>query len=152
ASRVDRASTAARLHLDCLSTPGSDPPSHSDRGGKEQQVKGRTTCLGCLIVAAAVALLAPFPVQAGAANPHRLARVTPAGENRSATGRQDPGQNAAPPTDAGHSYFWADAGIAAAVLAGLLVLGLWGDRAVGGVIFGIERLRVGAARTTSKVR
>ncbi len=35
------------------------------------------------------------------------------------------------------SYFWAEAGIAAAVLVGFVVLGLWGDAAIGGLIFGV---------------
>jgi hypothetical protein len=48
------------------------------------------------------------------------------------------------PTDAGKSYFWADAGIAAGVLTGLLMLGLWGDRAIGGAIFGMQLLCMGA--------
>lgn len=116
-------------------------------------MKGKTTLnLNCLTVAA-VALLAILPVQAEAANsPHRLARATLENELRSVTGPQHLAPNPVQATASGKSYFWADAGIAAALLAGFLALGLWGDRAVGGVIFGIQRLCVGLALPIRKVR
>ena len=116
-------------------------------------MKAKTTLnLKCLTVAA-VALLAILPVPAGAANsPHRPAQATQESELRSVTGSQHPAPNPVQPTGSGKSYFWADAGVATALLAGFLALGLWGDRAVGGVIFGIQCLCVGAAWPTRRVR
>ena len=116
-------------------------------------MKARTTLnVKCLTVAA-VALLAILPVQAGAANsPARPARATQESELRPVTGSQHPAQNPVRPTGSGKSYFWADAGIATALLAGFMALGLWGDRAVGGVIFGIQCLCVGAAWPARKIR
>jgi hypothetical protein len=117
-------------------------------------VKGKMTLnLKCLTVTAAVALLATLPVQAGAANsPHRPARAAVASEFHSVTGPQHLVLNPVRPTGSGKSYFWVDAGIAAAALTGFLALGLWGDRAVGGVILSIQLLCVGAAWATRTVR
>jgi hypothetical protein len=114
-------------------------------------MNGRTTLnLKCLTVAAAVALLATLPVQAGAAaSPHRSVRAPLTSGLRSTTGAQP---NPVRPTGSGTSYFWADASIAAALVTGLLVLGLWGDRAVGGGILGIQLLCASAARGARKVR
>ena len=114
-------------------------------------MKGRTTLtLKCLTVAAAVALLATLPVEAGpASSPHRSSRAPLTSDLHSTTGAQpDPVR----PTGSGTSYFWADTSIAAALVTGLLVLGLWGDRAVGGGIIGIQLLGATAARGARKVR
>jgi hypothetical protein len=120
--------------------------------GKEKQVKGKMTLiLTCLTVAATVALLATPPVRARASSPHRPAHATLARELRSMTGPQQLVPNPVRPTGSSKSYFWSDVTIAAAVLMGLLIFGLWGDRAVGGVIFGIELLCVGAAWMTRNV-
>ena len=43
------------------------------------------------------------------------------------------------------SYFWEEAGIAAAVLTGFVVLGLWGDLAIGSLVCGIGALIAGAS-------
>jgi hypothetical protein len=51
----------------------------------------------------------------------------------------------------GKSYFWSDAAIAGAVLAGIVVLGLWGDVVIGGAIFGIQLFCAGAAIAARKV-
>ena len=112
-------------------------------------MKRRTTLtLKCLTVAAAVALLATLAVEAGAAtSPHRSVPAPVTSVLRSTTGAQ-PDR----PTGSGTSYFWADASIAAALVTGLLVLGLWGDRAVGGGIIGIQLLGATAARGARKVR
>ena len=109
-------------------------------------MKAKTTLnLKCLTVAA-VALLAILPVQTGAANsPHRRAQATQESELHSATRSQHAGLKPLQPTGSGKSYFWADAGLAAAFLVGFLALGLWGDRAVGGIILGIQCLCAGAA-------
>ena len=116
-------------------------------------MKGRTTPnLKCLTVAAA-ALVAMLPVQAEATNsPGRPARATVESELRQVTDSQHPAQSPVRPTGSGKSYFWADAGIAGALLAGFLALGLWGDRAVGGIIFGIHSLCVVAAWPARRVR
>ena len=116
-------------------------------------MKAKTTLnLKCLTVAA-VALLAILPVQAGAANsPHRRAQATQESELHSATRSQHAGLKPLQPTGSGKSYFWADAGLAAAFLVGFLALGLWGDRAVGGVIFAIQCLCVGLAWPIRNVR
>jgi hypothetical protein len=45
----------------------------------------------------------------------------------------------------GVSYFWEEAGIAAAVLTGFVLLGLWGDLAIGGLVWGIGALIAGAS-------
>ncbi len=116
-------------------------------------MNGKTTLnLKCLTVAA-VALLAVLPVQAEAANsPDRLARATLESELRPVTGSPHPAQNPVRPAGSGKSYFWADVGIAGALLGGFMALGLGGDRAVGGFIFGIQCVCVGLAWPTRKVR
>jgi hypothetical protein len=116
-------------------------------------VKARTTLnLKCLTVAT-VALLAILPVPAGAANtPHRPAQATQESALRSVTGSQHPAPMPVQPTGSAKSYLWAEACIATALLAGFLALGLWGDRVVGGVIFGIQFLCLGVAWLTRNVR
>jgi hypothetical protein len=110
-------------------------------------VKGKIAHLKCLTLAAAIALLAIFPLQAGAANsPHRPARAPLASEHRWVTAPQRLVPNPVRPGGSGKSYFWEEAGTAAAVFAGLLALGLGGDRAVSGLIYAIQVLCVGAAR------
>jgi hypothetical protein len=48
------------------------------------------------------------------------------------------------------SYFWEEAGIAAAVLTGFVVLGLWGDLAIGSLVWGIGALIAGAGLIAHK--
>lgn len=48
------------------------------------------------------------------------------------------------------SYFWEETGIAAAVLTGFVVLGLWGDLAIGNLICGIGALIAGAGLIARK--
>jgi hypothetical protein len=117
-------------------------------------VKGKTILsLTCLTVAAAVALLATPPVQARAANsPNRPAHAAMAQKVRSVTGPQHLVVNPVRPTGSGKSYFWSDVSIAAVVLTAFLILGLWGDRAIGGVIFGMQLFWMGAAWTIRNVR
>jgi hypothetical protein len=114
-------------------------------------VKGRKTSLSleCLGLAAAVAVLSAPMVQAragsamtGLSAEGRAASVTVGSHNLART-QLHPKQNSA-------SHFWADAGILAGVLAGIVVLGLWGDVAIGGVIFGVAALGAGALLTARK--
>ena len=116
-------------------------------------MKGKTTLnVRCLTVAA-VALIAILPLHAAAANSRpRPAQATQESELRSATGSPHAGPKPVQPTGSGKSYFLVDAGIATALLVGFLALGLWGDRAVGGIIFGIQCLCVGAAWPARKIR
>jgi hypothetical protein len=51
----------------------------------------------------------------------------------------------------GKSYFLTEASVAAAVLTGFIVLGLYGDVAMGGVIFGMQFACASAARAARKV-
>jgi hypothetical protein len=67
------------------------------------------------------------------------------------TGSQHTGPNQRPHSS-GKSYFWAEASIAAGVLAGIFVLGLWGDVAIGGVILGLQLLCAGAGLAARKLR
>lgn len=116
-------------------------------------MKGRTNLNLKYLTVATAALLALLPVQAVAANsPDRPARATLESERRPVTDSQHPVLNPARPTGSGRSYFYEDVGIAAALLAGFLALGLWGDRAVGGIIFGIQCLCAGAAWPARKIR
>ena len=113
----------------------------------------RTTLNLKYLTVAAVSLLAFLPVQAKAADsPHRPARVTVKNELRSVSGSQHLVPNPMRPMGSGKSSFWVDAGITAALLAGFLALGLWGDRAGGGVILAVQWLCVGLAWATRKVR
>jgi hypothetical protein len=108
----------------------------------------RSLDLKCLTVAVAVALLAAPSVQAAATNDVREpARTGSRTELHSVTAPQHPG----PSNGSAKSYFWTEASITAAVLAGIVVLGLWGDVAIGGVIFGVQLLCAGAALPARKV-
>jgi hypothetical protein len=108
--------------------------------------------LKCLTAAVAVALLAAPTVQAGAANSRPVTGSGLATEPRSVTAAQhvEPTKQAQL-NGSGKSYFWTDAAIVGGVLAGILVLGLWGDVAIGGVILGIELLCAGTAIAARKV-
>jgi hypothetical protein len=107
--------------------------------------------LKCLTAAVVVALLAAPTVQAAAANSRPVTRGGPATELRSVTAAQHLEPNRVQPNGSGKSYFWSDAAIAGGVLAGILVLGLWGDVAIGGAILGIQFLCAGAAIAGRKV-
>jgi hypothetical protein len=107
--------------------------------------------LKCLTAAVAVALLAAPTVQAAAANSRPVTRDGLATELRSVTAAQHVEPKHAQLNGSGKSYFWTDAAIVGGVLAGILVLGLWGDVAIGGVILGIELLCAGAAIAARRV-
>lgn len=94
--------------------------------------------------AVAVALLTASTVQAAAAASSRP--VTH--EARAA----ELGSAQTQPMGSGKSYFWSDVAITGGVLAGIVVLGLWGDVVVGGTILGIQLLCAGAAIAARKVK
>ena len=115
-------------------------------------MKGRRLSLElkCLALAVALAVLAAPTVQASAATSVPGAATTALrAEERAANGKASPqnlARNQLPPKQSTASYFWADAGIAAGVLAGFVALGLWGDVAIGGLIVGVALLGAGAAQ------
>jgi hypothetical protein len=119
-------------------------------------MKSRKTSLNlkCLTLAVALAVLATQTVQAGAATNVRESATTGLrAEGRAANGKASPqhlARNQLRPKQSTASYFWAEAGIAAGVLAGFVVLGLWGDVAIGGLIFGVWSLGAGAVLTARK--
>jgi hypothetical protein len=96
--------------------------------------------LKCLTAAVAVALLAVPTVQAAAATSHPVVHSVTV---------QHVEPNQVQPS--GKSYFWSDVAIGAGVLAGIVVLGLWGDVAIGGLIVGIQLLCASAALGARKV-
>jgi predicted lipid-binding transport protein (Tim44 family) len=102
--------------------------------------------LKCLTAAVAVALLAAPTVQAAAAGSGPVMRRL-----HSVTAAQHVEANQVQPNGSGKSSFWSDAAIAGGVLAGILVLGLWGDVAIGGLILGLQLLCAGAALCSRKV-
>lgn len=120
-------------------------------------MKGRKTSLSlkCLGLAAAVAVLAAPTLQTSAATNIRGSAMTgPRAEGRAASvtvGSHHLARTQPRPKPRSASHFWADAGILAGVLAGIVVLGLWGDVAIGGLIFGIAALGAGAVLTARKV-
>ena len=59
------------------------------------------------------------------------------------TAAQQVEPNPVQPTAAGKSYFWTDTAITGGVLTGIVMLGLWGDVAIGSVILGIQLLCAG---------
>jgi hypothetical protein len=105
----------------------------------------------CLTAAVAVALLAAPTVQAAASNLPVRASAGPTTELRSGAGPGHPRPSHVRTNDSAKSYFWREASITAGVLAGIFALGLWGDVAIGGVIFGIQLLCAGSARAARKV-
>ncbi len=66
-------------------------------------------------------------------------------------GPQQLGPNQVQSKGSGKSYFLTEASVAAAVLTGFIVLGLYGDAAIGGVIFGMQFACASAARAARKV-
>jgi hypothetical protein len=118
-------------------------------------VKGRKISLNAtwLTLAVAFAVLAAPTVQARAATNGPGTAMTVLRPNGAAGGQASPDQLARKqllPKQGSASYFWAEAGVAAAVLAGLLMLGLWGDLAIGGLIVGVGLLASGAALIARK--
>lgn len=103
--------------------------------------------LKCLTAAVAVALLAAPTVQAGAASSRPVMRAG----LHSVTAAQHVEANQVQPNRSGKSSFWSDAAVAGGVLAGIVVLGLWGDVAIGGLILGLQLLCAGAASGARKV-
>jgi hypothetical protein len=122
---------------------------------KGVEVKGRSTSLELkgLALAVALAVLAAPTVQARAATsvPRSVTTALRA-EERATIGKADRRQVAREQLrlTSSASYFWADAGIAAGVLAGFVVLGLWGDVAIGGLIVGVALLGARAALIARK--
>jgi predicted lipid-binding transport protein (Tim44 family) len=106
--------------------------------------------LKCLATVVAVALLAAPTVQAAAANDTPVTRDGSAAELRSMTAGRQAEPNQARPYRSGKSYLWSDTAMLGGVLAGIVVLGLWGDVAIGGAILGIQLLCVGAAIAARK--
>jgi hypothetical protein len=102
--------------------------------------------LKCLTAAVAVALAAPAVQAAASSLP--VARGGVARELRSATPTRHADPKQGQPD--GKAHFWSDAAIAGGVLAGIVVLGLWGDVAIGGVILGIQLLCAGTAIAARK--
>lgn len=94
-----------------------------------------------LTIVVTLAVLAAAPVHATAASTIRGSASTVVRGELAGTGRKADSpqltRNQLPPKLPSASYFWIDAGVLAAVLAGLVLLGLWGDVAVGGIVFGI---------------
>jgi hypothetical protein len=107
--------------------------------------------LKCVTAAVAVALLAAPTVPAAAANSRPVTRGGLATELRSVTPAKHVESDQMQPKASGKSYFWIDAAITGGVLAGIVVLGLWGDLAIGGAILGTELLCAGAAIAARKV-
>jgi hypothetical protein len=118
-------------------------------------VKGRKTSrnLKCLTLAIAIAVLAAPTVQAGTATSVRGSAASLRTEGSATGGNAKPqvlARTQLPPKRTTTSYFWAEAGVAAAVLAAFVVLGLWGDVLIGGLFFGIGALGGGVALTARK--
>ncbi len=113
----------------------------------------RSLNLKCLTLAVALAVLAAAPIQARAATSVRgSATIGVGAEGRAASGKATlhfP-RNQLRAKQSTASYFWVDAGIAAGVFAGFVVFGLWGDVAIGGLIFGVGVLGAGAVLTARK--
>jgi hypothetical protein len=107
--------------------------------------------LKCLTATVAVALLAAPTIQAAAANSRPATRGGLATELRSVTAAQHLEPKQVQPTASGKSYFWSDTAITGSVLMGIVVLGLWGDLAIGGAILGIQLLCAAAAIAARKV-
>ena len=107
-----------------------------------------------LTIAVTLAALAVPPAEAAAASTSRgsattLARVgVPA--TSATSGPPHLARNQFRPKQIGTSYFWTEAGIVAALLGGFLLLGLWGDVAIGAVVSGIWALTAGAGAAARK--
>lgn len=117
-------------------------------------MKGRKTSISlkCLTLAAAIAVLAAPPMQARAATGVGgpvTTRLTTEASSVTGSRHLNPNQG---PRHGGKSYFWPETGIVAGVLAGTLLLGLWGDVAIGGIIFAVQALCEGAATAARKAR
>ena len=115
-------------------------------------MKGRKTSinLSCLTLAATIAILAAPTMEARAAT-HVSApvtsRLTTEASAVTSPPHLNPNQGTRP---AVKSYFWSETGTVAGVLAGILVLGLWGHVAIGGMIFAVSALCEGAAKVARK--
>jgi hypothetical protein len=96
-------------------------------------------------------LLAAPTIQAVEANSRPATHGGPATELRSVTAAQHLEPNQMQPKGSAKSYFWSYAAITGGVLAGIVVLGLWGDLAIGGAILCIQLLCGGAAIAARKV-
>ena len=107
--------------------------------------------LKSLMAAVAVALLAAPTIQVAAANSRPVTHGGRAAELRSVTDAGHGKPNQMQPNGSGKSYFWIDAAITGAVLAGIVMLGLWGDLVIGGAILGIQLLCAGAAIAARQV-
>lgn len=109
-------------------------------------MKRRTSIpfLSCLIVATVVAFLAPSTAQAA------RAVGVPTAAASTDTARQPRAQDELRSSATGQSYLWDYVVVTGAVLLGLVVLGLWGDVAIGAVIVGICGLAGGAGRIVGK--
>jgi hypothetical protein len=104
----------------------------------------RPLVLKCLTAAVAVALLAAPTLKAATGG-------GPATELRPMPAAQQVEPSQIQPSGSGKSYFWSDAAIAGGVLAGIVVLGLWGDVAISGAILGIQLFCVGWAMAVRTV-
>jgi hypothetical protein len=108
--------------------------------------------LKCLTAAVAVALLAAPTIEVVAANSRPATRGGLAIELRSVTAAQHVEPDQMQPKGSGKSYFWSDAAITGGVLVGIVVLGVWGDVAIGSAILVIQLLCAGAAIAARMVR
>jgi hypothetical protein len=107
-----------------------------------------------LTIAVTLAALAVPPAEAAAASTIRgsattLARVGVPATSATA-GSRHLARNQFRPKQVGTSYFRTEAAILAALLGGILVLGLWGDVAIGAVVSGIWALTAGAGAAARK--
>ncbi len=101
-----------------------------------------------------VALALPAAPTVGSAAANGLPGPAPTGpttELPSVAGPQQLGPNRVQSKGDGKSYFLTEASVAAAVLAGFIVLGLYGDVAIGGVIFAVQLACASAERAARKV-
>ena len=106
--------------------------------------------LKCAMAVVAVALLAAtiVPVAAAKSQPVTLGgRAT----EQSVTAARHVESNRTQPYGSGKTYFWSDLAITGGVLAGIVVLAIWGDVAIGGAILVIQLLCVGAATAARKI-
>ena len=107
-----------------------------------------------LTIVVTLAVLATAPVHATAASNIRGSAPTvvradvPAASAKA--GSRHLTRNQLRPKQASASYFWIEAGILVAVFAGIVLLGLWGDIAIGCVVFGIWVLTAASGLATRK--
>jgi hypothetical protein len=107
--------------------------------------------LKCLTAAVAVALFVGATGQAAAGNSRPVTHGGLATELHSVTAAQHVEANQLQLNGSGKSLFWSDAAIVGGVLAGIVVLGLWGDVAIGGLILGLQLLFAAAALGARKL-